>query len=505
MTNTKTKVLFIGLDSIEPDLAIEMCDAGELPVLQSIREKGAWGRNSTPPGFGNGVMWPCVFTGVNPAKHGRYFYHQLKSGTYETFFFKEDTDFKRDPLWVELSRAGKRVAVIDMVRAPLSQKLNGIQIADWLTHDRMEKPRSWPPELIQTVIDDYGDDPLGGASDAAGRGPADYIELCDKLADRIDTKTDMSCAYLDQGPWDLFMTVYADPHDVGHQCWHLHDKTHPQYDAQLVAKIGDPVRKMYVQIDQAIGRLIEKAGPEATVIVFGGPGMESGYTANFLLDQILRRLEGPEGTKGLTYVDTLKKMYRMLVPTALRGKLAHVGQRREQKMLASDRRARKCFTVPHNENSGAIRVNLAGREPDGKVQPGPECDAFVEALIRDLKEITNLETGEPLVKDVVRVSDHCEGEYLDELPDLLVIWHRPDPIRKIGSTKIGEIVAKYPGSRTGDHTPRALFFAQGPGIAPVGEVGETPVTDVACTVEELLGVSPKDRDGAAITEVVASE
>ncbi|MFB3135498.1 MAG: alkaline phosphatase family protein [Rhodospirillales bacterium] len=498
----KAKVLFVGLDGIEPELALKMCDAGDMPVLQSMREEGVWGMNATPPGFGDGVMWSCVFTGVNPAKHGRYFYHQLRSGTYQTFFFKEDTDFKNEPLWAELSRAGKRVAVIDMVHGPLIKDLNGIQIVDWLVHDREDVPRSWPPELIKTVIARYGDDPFGGTTDAARKKAADYVELCDRMAERIRTKTEMSCACLDEGPWDLFMTGYADPHDVGHQCWHLHDPSHPRYDAQLVAEMGDPVKRMYVLIDQAVGRLVEKAGPGATVIVFGGLGMESNYTANFLLDQILRRLEG---TEGLTYVDTLKKVYRAVTPPALRIRLARFGQRREQKLLVSDWRRRKCFTIPHNDNSGAVRINLAGREPDGKVQPGPECDAFVEALTRDLMDITNLETGEPLVGEVVRVSDQCAGDYLDDLPDLFVVWHRPNPIRKIGSRRIGVIEAEYPGSRTGDHTPRAIFFARGPGIVPVGQIGETPVLDIGRTVEALLGVTPEDMDGDPIPEVTAAE
>jgi predicted AlkP superfamily phosphohydrolase/phosphomutase len=502
---TNAQVLFIGLDSVEPELVVEMCDAGELPVLQSLREKGIWGLNANHSGFGNGVMWPCLFTGVNPAKHGRYFYHQLKSGTYETFFFKEDTDFKHEPFWAELSRAGKRVAVIDVVRAPLSKDLNGIQIADWLTHDRMDIARSWPPELMKTIIDEYGDDPLGGASDAAGRGAQDYIELCSQMNARIDTKTDMSCAYLDKGPWDLFMTVYADPHDVGHQCWHLHDKSHSQYDSEIVAQIGDPIKQMYVQIDQAIGRLMEKAGPDATTVIFGGPGMESGYTANFLVDQILRRLEGPEGAQGLTYVDSLKKLYRAVTPPSVRNRLAHLGQRSEQKMLASDRRGRKAFSVPHNENSGAIRINMAGREPGGQVQPGPECDAYIAELTRNLKEIKNLETGEPLVKEVYRVSDQCNGDYLNDLPDLLVAWHRPNPIRKIGSPKIGEIEAKYPGSRTGDHTPNGLFFAQGPAIKEARQINEHTVMDISRTVEALLNVTPQDTDGQVISEFIAAE
>ncbi len=35
--DTKAKVLFVGLDGIEPELALKMCDDGDLPVLQSMR------------------------------------------------------------------------------------------------------------------------------------------------------------------------------------------------------------------------------------------------------------------------------------------------------------------------------------------------------------------------------------------------------------------------------------------------------------------------------------
>jgi predicted AlkP superfamily phosphohydrolase/phosphomutase len=98
------------------------------------------------------------------------------------------------------------------------------------------------------------------------------------MLERAETKSKMSCAYLDQGPWDLFMTVYGEPHDIGHQCWHLHDPSHPLHDPKLRELIGDPIKQTYTQIDSGIGRLVEKAGPEATIIVVGGLGMESGYS-----------------------------------------------------------------------------------------------------------------------------------------------------------------------------------------------------------------------------------
>jgi len=496
--STMTKVLFIGLDSAEPNLIQEWVRSGDLPVLGSLQDRSAWGMIESPVGFGNGVFWPSFFTGVNPAKHGRYFCRQVTPGSYQASWFREDTDFKRDPLWAYSSREGKRVAVIDVVRAPLTKGLNGVQLVDWMTHDRTGPPRSWPPEFADKIIARYGDDTLGGHSDATGRGEAEYIALCDRMLERIATKTQMSCDLLRQGSWDLFMTVYADPHDIGHQCWHLHDPSHPRHDAALAKKIGDPMKRVYAALDRDIARLIEAAGPEAKVIVFTGPGMGPGYTSNFLLDQILRRLESGPSSDGVTYVDTIKSVYRAVVPHSLRNRLRSTAERSEEAMLASDRRRRKFFVVPHNENSGAIKLNLVGREADGKVRPGAEADAVCGALIKDLMEIVKLDTGEPLVAEVVRVRDRYQGEHVDELPDLLVIWNRETPITAFGSPKIGEITVNYPGNRTGDHTPRGLFLACGPEIAPGALSNQVSVMDVGATVMSWLDASLPGADGTAI-------
>jgi len=119
------KILFIGLDAADPALLAQGCDAGWLPVLQNLRRNGAWAQVTVPRGFGDGAIWPSLFTGVNPGRHGRYFYRQLKLGTYESEDFVQDTGFGHKPLWEYLSQADRRVAVIDIVKGPHSKDING--------------------------------------------------------------------------------------------------------------------------------------------------------------------------------------------------------------------------------------------------------------------------------------------------------------------------------------------------------------------------------------------
>ena len=79
-----------------------------------------------------------------------------------------------------------------------------------------------------------------------------------------------------------------------------------------------------------------------------------------------------------------------------------------------------------------------------------------------------------------------------------MIWNRKTQITAFGSPKIGKIEAKYPGSRTGDHTPRGLFFACGRGISPCALSNEVSVMDVGTTIMSWLDLTLLDMDGAPI-------
>jgi predicted AlkP superfamily phosphohydrolase/phosphomutase len=492
--STPPKVIFIGLDAADPTLLAQGCDAGWLPVLQSMRRNGAWAKVNVPRGFGDGAIWPCLFTGVNPGRHGRYFFRQLKLGTYDIEKFRQDTDFGHRPIWEYLSQAGRRVAAIDIVKAPLSKDINGIQINDWTTHDRNGPMRSVPAHLASEVIARYGSDPFNGTTDAPReRTTEEYKAFRDAMIDRVHTKTALCEHHLKQGSWDLFMVAFADPHDIAHQCWHLHDPAHASYDARWVERFGDPVKDVYRALDSAIGRLLDFVGPQTTAVVFGGPGMGPDYTGNYLFDQVLRR------------IDKRPDRDRNLIPHALVSRLRpaaiqELGQRINHAKSMYSMSRRKYFAIPHNENAGAIRINVIGREPSGCVKPGSEYESVCKTLTRDLLDLVNADTGKPVIREVVRVADECHGIRLETLPDLLAIWARDAPIRAVSSPKIG-IVTGTPviGARTGDHNSDCVLFAQGPCVKQPGLIHPIAVEDIAPTITSLLGLALPDYDGAPIS------
>ncbi len=500
---TPAKILFIGIDAADKDLILRWAAEGALPTFRSLLEKGAWGIVSNPVGLYVGAVWPSFFTGVSPARHTRYCYSQIRTGTYDFYPFSP-FDVKWEPFWNALSRAGRRTAIIDVPKTFPSEQLNGMQLVDWGSHDRDLPFCAWPPSLIQEVEGRFGAYPLhmcDGTRETAG----EFKDLRDDLISGIHKKTELIGHFLEQGGWDLFLTVFSEGQCIGHQCWHLHDSNHPRHNPELLRSLGDPIKDVYMALDAAIGRILSRVDSQSVACVFTSHGMGPHYDGTFLLDEILRALEQAQLSAMPRGVAKVLKWAWVKAPPSLRTLLRPVRTPARQvlgdALPLKDTSLRKCFPIPNNDVYGAIRVNLLGREPNGRIRRGPHYEAFCQQLSRDLLSFTNVEYGTPLVQRVLRTSDFYQGEYLDDLPDILVEWNREFPIATVSSPKTGTIRRVYRGTRTGDHKPDGFFVALGPNI-PGGPLKQhVSVMDFAPTIAALLGVSLPKVDGKPISSL----
>ena len=495
------KVIFIGLDAAEPALLRKWAAEGLLPNIRRLEEQGVAGAVRVPAGMGNGATWPTFFTGVNPGRHGRYFYRQFERSSYQFVQFNDDTDLRHEPFWLQLSAAGRKCAVVDVTHAPL-RAFNGVQIADWITHDRGLPARSHPPQLIDEITERYGADPSNGNTDVYGIRPSDdCARLRDQIVERARMKTALGCDLLQREAWDAFLIVYHDAHDLCHQCWHLHDPTHPAHDAAWVRRHGDPFKQLFMELDRGVGELMKHAGADAVTMVFTGPGMEPNYNGNDLLDKVLEKLENAYTGKQPTLSDRMRAAYHRLIPEDIRAQL-HL-RKRVGVAAATDESARpalsyrKFFAVPHNQNAGAVRFNLVGRDPFGVVRPGTEYETLRQRLIADLRQIVNVNGGAPVIKDIIDVAQNCDGEQRDDMPDLLLLWSRAAPIGTVRSELIGRVSEKDISSRSGDHTQNSVLWVAGSGIQ--GHIPTHARTeDLAPSIAQLLGVELIDVDGTSL-------
>ena len=495
-----TRLLVLGADALDKDLVLRWAQDGTLPAFRRLLGEGARGVTETPPGLYVGAVWPSFWTATSPARHARYCFEQLVPGSYDTARI-HPADTRAPAFWKALSAAGRRVAVLDVPKTYVEPGLNGVQLVDWGTHDPdYEGPLTWPPDFREEVIARYGRDQVGNCNRHGKSGA--YAELREQLRARVATRTRLVRDVIARESWDCVIAVFSESHCAGHQCWHLHDPAHARHDAALAREVGDPIRDVYIAIDAAVGEILGGLDPATDVVVFGSHGMRSHYDATFLLDDMLRRIENPRApARTATGRKPLAKRIWKRTPAPLRRVLSPFKEPAKAKLGLEGRAARRWFAVPNNDACGAIRLNLVGREPNGRVRP-EEIDATIARIERDLLEFVNVDTGEPIVRRVLRTDALYHGPHMAHLPDLMVEWNRDAPVSRVRSARAGEVEGRYRKCRTGDHSPFGFFCVRGPGVV-AGEVARSvSVMDFGPTIASRLGVTLGEVDGRSFADLV---
>jgi predicted AlkP superfamily phosphohydrolase/phosphomutase len=535
---SRTKVLFLAMDAGDKNLIRSWAEDGTLKNMRILLDRGLVGDTISLEGFFEGATWPSFYTGVTPGRHGFHRLIQLIPGTYELFRCYPGNFIKHEPFWNYLCHAGRRVAVLDVPLSGISMEINGIQMVEWGSHDATHGFCTWPKELRQEVLERFGRHPLQEtACDSIGRTPQDFCNFRDRLIRGVQTKAEMTMHYLKRDRWDFFAQVFTEGHCVGHQCWHFHDPRHPNHAPEIASITGDPVRDVYRAIDIAIGEILAQIDNDTTVLFLASHGMAHNFGAQFLLPDILLRLEVAIPCSGkplpsrpsysIHGLHALLKWTWRHAPQGVRDRLNPVRQRLRRNVDSGhdhmfpsisgiDPGKSKCFPVENAMSIGGIRVNLAGREPHGIIKPGSEMDNFCLELSQRLLEIVDCDAGIPVIKSVRRTSELYRGESLDCLPDLLVEWSDDKFVGALGSgdsrgstvrltsDKIGLVEGVNSYCRTGDHRPEGLFIACGPGIR-AGQMERTvSIMDFASTFAELLGVKLTQTDGKPITEILTA-
>ena len=486
MTAPPARLLVIGIDAASPELLDAWIADGTLPNLAALVASRTRGTDARHRGL---LRWlhvgrRCTRARTRPST-GCTIRCSSCPGATGSRIARRGAFVERDPFWRVLSRAGKRVAVLDVPLSKLEAELNGVQVVEWGAHDAFFGYSTLPPELASCIETRFGRHPAGASCDAARRGAEEYRRVRSRRSRAAcERKGAWSAELLARGGWDLFMQVFTESHCVGHQCWHLHDPAHPAHDAAVAAITGDPLRTVYRAIDREVGALVQAAG-DAHVIVFAAHGMASRYGAHFLLRDVLFALGVAAPTRqslrgrvrdvaGRAW-QSMPERLRVLAGPLRRRVMSGVAARAVTPEIGVDPDRSLCFPLANGLAVSGIRLNREGREPRGTLAPGEQTDRFVEQLEQDLLAIVDDASGAPLVKRVLRTRDLYEGEHLDALPDLLVEWNEgvANGSTALGggagarvsarSPKIGTITGVNDYGRSGEHRPGGWLVAAGPG------------------------------------------
>jgi predicted AlkP superfamily phosphohydrolase/phosphomutase len=288
----------------------------------------------------------------------------------------------------------------------------------------------------------------------------------------------------------------------------------------------DPLERIYVAIDRAIGEILDGAR-EASVMVFSGHGMRHWYGAHFLLLDILVGLGVTARAPStlLQFAERAAHAGWLALPNAVRQPLklllrrsapaagwALPAKQASAPILPSEVNAAAslCFPLSNGLAATGIRLNIEGREPAGRIAQGAPVRAFEDELIRALLEIIDERSGRPLIRTVLRTRELYGGAVLEALPDLLVEWSDDvatgstvvgsgtGAVVRARSTRLGLVEGRNEYCRTGEHRVEGFVVATGSNI-PHGILEHSiSIMDLAPTMAAQLGVALHGIDGKVI-------
>ncbi len=524
----KRKVAVIGLDGATLDLILPWVKEGKLPNIARLMERGSYGALKSTPEKISPAAWTSFATGMNPGKHGIHHFFSIDPSTFKVKMINA-THRKEAPFWMQISKAGKRVCVINVPSTYPADNVNGCMVAGWDAPSTESEGFTHPPQLIREILARFKHYPLTPSIKKYRRNePERVIQDIHRV---LEVRWAVSKHLLQKEDWDLFVTVFTATDEAQHHFWHLLDKNHPGYVPAEAKKYGATILDVYRKCDDIVGDITRSLGEDATIVIMSDHGATANSLGANYLPQWLQmvgfaKIGGEGNAPGRAWrparprtLPKLKelitdKLYsllsyrtRQLLKKVLHWKKSGFEVISAAQLAAYDWPETKAYTAGPN-----LMINLQGREKQGAVPPGREYDQVRDQIIAKLLESKDARTGKRIVKEVLKREDVYQGEYVDRAPDLIVNWADDVVISGIVCTDLqGKPVSIPPidfgrVQWSGEHSDDGVLIVSGPQIRRNTVTTEAEIIDVAPSILYLMGLPiPAGTDGKVLQTIISED
>jgi predicted AlkP superfamily phosphohydrolase/phosphomutase len=517
------KTLLAGFDAACWEYLDPLLQAGRLPTLQRLMASGTWGTlHSTMPAM-TPVAWASIITGKNPGKHGVYDMTWRRPGTYE--FLPTSASVRRGtPFWQRLNEQGIRVGLVNVPFTYPPGVVDGFLVCGFGTPTSAQDV-TYPRDVLQSIEAQFG--PYQALVPREFIWKAASAEIFE-AEQRHQTRQVEIAAHL------------AEQYDVDVLIINLMLLDHANHYMPGMEQVEQAIRRT----DADLGALIQAFRPDRTFVIsdHGFRRVHSGFllyawlrdlgfcaqientaaerskALNSMLAQWLQdywHWSGPheKATRHLTrrVVDSLPRPVAKLFWQEVEKVIPFA---RDHVRLSHQTDYSRTQVFPGSTTSGALYLNVAGREPSGVVLP--EDRARLQAgLVERLSSLVEPETGRPLFRHVFLPADLYTGAALESAPDLILdsyetgydvvmtdyahCWIRQD-------SRSRYMVGTQERRVFGQHSREGIFVFSGKDSGTGPAPCEGHVMDVPATVLYLYNVPiPEDYDGCALLETIDPE
>jgi predicted AlkP superfamily phosphohydrolase/phosphomutase len=507
-------LVVVGWDAACWDLLTPWVETGKLPHLKKLMERGSYGPMESTPLPVSPAAWSSILTGQNPGKHGVFDWFARRDDSYAVEYVHTG-QIKSRPMWEYVNQAGKRVGIFNVPMLYPAVSVDGFMLSGLAAPDASSADFAHPSDLLSELEHAVG--PYWHTeTEVYQRGREQ--EYLDNMLDLLAYQKDVLSYLIEKHPCEVYLFVFMQSDHAQHKFWRTLEPEHPDYDPTTDAQFGDLILTVYQQMDQVLGELIEKVGPDANFVLLsdhgGGPVYGIMYINRWLQEIGMLHLRSDVTTRlklWLAKTDLIGRAYRLVAGLGLGNVANLVSKSARNKVLNAflslddiDWSRTKAYS---RGAFGQIYINLKGREPEGIVEPGEAYQVVVAALIAALKELKHPKTGEKLITDIHHKSERYQGPYLDQAAD--IIFSIQDYLYQ-ASVKMGldqdSILGKSEYEDSGSHRPEGILIMAGPGIQPGETITGAQVTDILPTLLALAGIPvPSNLDGKPLLQVFTSD
>lgn len=287
------KILLIGWDAADWKMINPLLDAGKMPHLEGLVNRGVMGNLSTLYPELSPMLWTSIATGKRPFHHG---IHGFTEPDPDGQGVRPVTNLSRTTkaLWNILSQNDIKCNVIGWWPSHPAEPINGVMVSNHYQRAAGAIDKPWPVmkgavhparitnNLAQLRVHpqqlDFGHiEPFVPDISGIDQDKDHRLETLAKIISETLTIRNAACAVMHHEPW-RFTGVYFDGIDhFGHAFMRYHPPREPWVDEKDFGIYSRVVESGYILHDIILGHLLEEAGSDATVIIVSDHGFHSDH------------------------------------------------------------------------------------------------------------------------------------------------------------------------------------------------------------------------------------
>ncbi len=503
------RVFIFGLDAGSLPLIERWQDS--LPNFSRLMQQGSYGLlHSTIPPF-TSPAWACMSTGKNPAKAGIFGLRHRQKDTYQ-FISPTSANRHAPAIWDIVTQHGRTAIVMNVPDTYPPTPLQGLMISGRPAPVDPGAPITYPDDLRRQLNQRTGGYEVGSAVDFDEASRSHELTVWQKV---LAKQQDVIEHLMNTQEWDLFFYVSMAIDGISHHFWQHLDPKHPQHNPDISPQYRDTIQQIYQYEDERLGRIMDTLQEDDFLFVVSDHGstpcyhhisvnrwlIENGFLVLSKEDTVYQNnMAGTMAQWAFSWYgrsSLVRKMTRPFRQTGLRDAVvfAHFAQKSAGRIPLGALSIDWQKTTAYYLGDDRLYLNVAGREPQGIVQPGTEYEQVRTRLREALLATRVPETEQPLFTAVYTREELYDGPYLADAPDLILV---PGNVHWSLGGAVGSQVFEQPVT-AGKHHPEGVFIAWGKEIQN-SQRSQASIYDIAPTVLHALGLPvPEDSDGRVQT------